>query len=41
MHIVGQGIVEKQGAGFVTRDGWNLLAGAEEWVAPVHAQLAE
>ena len=38
-HIVGQGIVEKQGAGFVTRDGWNLLAGAEEWVAPVHAQV--
>ena len=37
-HLVGQGIVEKSGAGFVTRDGWNLLAGAEEWVAPVHAQ---
>ena len=37
-HIVGQGILEKHGAGFVTRDGWNLLAGAEEWVAPVHAQ---
>ena len=31
-HLVGQGIIEKQGAGFVTRDGWNLLAGAEEWV---------
>jgi uncharacterized protein len=38
-HLVGQGIMEKQGAGFVTRDGWNLLAGAEEWVAPVHAQV--
>jgi uncharacterized protein len=38
-HLVGQGIVEKQGAGFVTRDGWNLMAGAEEWVAPVHAQV--
>ena len=23
----------------MTRDGWNLLAGAEEWVAPVHAQV--
>ena len=32
--------MEKQGAGFVTRDGVNLLAGAEEWVAPVHAQVA-
>ena len=38
-HLVGQGIMEKQGAGFVTRDGVNLLAGAEEWVAPVHAQV--
>ncbi len=38
-HVVGQGVVEAQGAGFVTRDGWNLLAGAEEWVAPVHAQV--
>ena len=38
-HLVGQAIVENQGGGFVTRDGWNLLAGAEEWVAPVHAQV--
>lgn len=37
-HLIGQGVIEKAGAGFVTRDGWNLLAGAEEWVAPVHAQ---
>ena len=32
-------IIEKQGAGFVTRDGWNLAAGAEEWFAPVHTQV--
>ncbi len=38
-HLVGQGVLEKEGAGFVTRDGYNLLAGAEEWVAPVHAQV--
>ena len=38
-HLVGQAVLEKQGAGFVTRDGWNLLAGAEEWVSPVHAQV--
>jgi putative membrane-bound dehydrogenase-like protein len=38
-HLVGQGIIENQGAGFVTRDGWNLMAGSEEWVAPVHAQV--
>ena len=38
-HLIGQGILEKQGAGFVTRDGWNLAAGAEEWFAPVHTQV--
>lgn len=38
-HLVGQGVLEPQGAGFVTRDGWNLMAGAEEWIAPVHAQV--
>ncbi|HZB25248.1 MAG TPA: PVC-type heme-binding CxxCH protein, partial [Vicinamibacterales bacterium] len=38
-HLVGQGILEKQGAGFVTRDGWNLFAGSEEWIAPVQAQV--
>ena len=38
-HLVGQGVMEKVGAGFVTRDGYNLLAAAEEWVAPVHAQV--
>lgn len=38
-HLVGQGVMEKQGAGFVARDAWNFFAGAEEWVAPVHAQV--
>jgi putative membrane-bound dehydrogenase-like protein len=38
-HIVGQAVLENQGGGFVTRDGWNLFAGAEEWVSPVLAQV--
>jgi putative membrane-bound dehydrogenase-like protein len=38
-HLVGQAVVEDRGAGFVTRDGWNLLAGSEEWVAPIEAQV--
>ncbi|HET7218403.1 MAG TPA: PVC-type heme-binding CxxCH protein, partial [Vicinamibacterales bacterium] len=38
-HLIGQGVIEKQGAGFVTRDGWNLAASAEEWFAPVHTQV--
>lgn len=38
-HLLAQGILEKSGAGFVTRDGWNLLASADEWTAPVHAEV--
>jgi putative membrane-bound dehydrogenase-like protein len=38
-HLVGQGILEKDGAGFVARDGWNLMSSAEEWFAPVAAQV--
>ncbi len=36
-HLVGQAVIEKDGAGFVTRDGWNLLSSAEEWFAPIAA----
>lgn len=36
-HVIGQGVLEKDGAGFVTRDGWNLVSSAEEWFAPVAA----
>jgi uncharacterized protein len=39
VHITGQVILESQGAGYVARDGWNLLSSAEEWVAPVQAQV--
>ncbi len=37
--LIGLGFLEKDGAGFVTKDGWTLLASADEWVAPVHAQV--
>jgi len=36
-HLTGQGIVESRGAGYVTKDGWNLISGAEEWFSPVAA----
>jgi putative membrane-bound dehydrogenase-like protein len=39
VHITGQVVLESQGAGYVARDGWNLLSGAEEWFAPVQAQV--
>ena len=38
-HLLAQGVLEKQGAGFITRDGWNLLASSDEWVSPVHAEV--
>ncbi len=35
VHITGQAVVEPLGAGYVARDGWNLISSAEEWFAPV------
>ena len=38
-HLIGQVRLDKQGAGFVARDGWNLISSAEEWFAPVAAMV--
>ena len=38
-HLIGQAVLEKQGAGFVARDGWNLISSAEEWFAPVASMV--
>jgi putative membrane-bound dehydrogenase-like protein len=35
VHITGQVVLESSGAGYVGRDGWNLVAGAEEFFSPV------
>jgi len=32
-------IIEPQGAGFVEKDGWNLLASSDEWFGPVQAEV--
>lgn len=37
--VVHQAIIEKEGAGFVEKNGGNLLASADEWVSPVAAQV--
>lgn len=37
-HLVHIAWIEKDGAGFVEKDGWNLFASADEWVAPVEAK---
>ena len=38
-HVVHMARIEKNGAGFLEEDGWNLLASADEWVAPVDAKV--
>lgn len=38
-HVVHMARIEKNGAGFVEKDGWNIFAGADEWVAPVDAKV--
>jgi putative membrane-bound dehydrogenase-like protein len=37
--LVHQAILEKQGAGFAEKDGYNLLSSTDEWFAPVNAQV--
>jgi putative membrane-bound dehydrogenase-like protein len=38
-HLVHMARIEEDGAGFVEKDGWNLFAGADEWVSPVEAEV--
>jgi putative membrane-bound dehydrogenase-like protein len=38
-HLVHMARIERNGAGFIEKDGWNLFAGADEWVAPVEAKV--
>lgn len=38
-HLLHRAILERAGAGFKEKDGWNILASADEWVSPVHAEV--
>lgn len=38
-HLIHMARIEKNGAGFVEKDGWNLLASSDEWVSPVEAKV--
>lgn len=38
-HLLHTAIIEPDGAGFQEKDGWNLLASADEWVSPVEAKV--
>ena len=38
-HVVHQNVMEKKGTDYEDVEGFNLLAGADEWVAPVFAEV--
>ncbi len=38
-HLLHKAILERKGAGFREKDGWNMLASVDEWVSPVHAEV--
>lgn len=38
-HLVHIARIEKEGAGYIEKDGWNLVAGADEWFSPVEAKV--
>ncbi len=37
--LVHRAVIERSGAGFREKDGWNFLASSDEWVGPVHAEV--
>ncbi|MET3114011.1 putative membrane-bound dehydrogenase-like protein [Pedobacter sp. CG_S7] len=39
VRLVHNAILEPDGAGFVEKDGWNLLASSDEWFGPVQAEV--
>ena len=38
-HLLHRFVLERQGSDFIARDGWNLLASDDEWVAPIAAEV--
>lgn len=38
-HLLAKGALERDGAGFVLKDEWNLMASSDEWFSPVHAEV--
>lgn len=39
LRLVHNAIMERDGAGFKEKDGWNLLASSDEWFGPVQAEV--
>jgi putative membrane-bound dehydrogenase-like protein len=38
-HLVHMARIQKEGAGFIEKDSWNLFASSDEWVSPVDAKV--
>ena len=38
-HLLHRAVIERDGAGFKEKDGWNILSSADEWVSPVQAEV--
>ncbi len=38
-HIIHRAVIDRKGSGFAEVDGWNLVASADEWMAPVHSEV--
>ncbi|MEX2526251.1 MAG: PVC-type heme-binding CxxCH protein [Gemmatimonadota bacterium] len=38
-NLLHQGVLAPAGSGFQETEGWNLMASADEWASPVHAQV--
>ena len=38
-NLLHNAILERTGSGYREENGWNLLASADEWVSPVHAEV--
>ncbi len=39
MRVVHNALIEPKGAGFAEKDGWNFMAGSDEWFGPVQAEV--
>ncbi len=39
IRLVHNAIIEPDGAGFIEKDGWNLVASSDEWFGPVQAEV--
>lgn len=39
VRLMHRAIIEPSGAGFVEKDGWNMMASSDEWFGPVYSQV--